>query len=796
MEGSAVVKGLVATIATALNADPPTYDSSYLARADERGVSIHPVLDKSFDRTTVQRIITLALVWSKYWRLIGWTSWPSSGERQKAPPELKASGSDISALASSAWASGDWLTATAISAAEWIRREFETSDAKPRPVPLLSTLEGIERAITLTKSATFPSLPPVANTFTLTLGWETVPASSPDGLLVVRTFQRTLTVGRIARPEDAMPKSVKWWTEPTLIHEAARKGTLQHDDVICKAAVGAEPIPNTRRVKFVLSTGDVDRDQDLVSPDGWEIDNYKKNPVVMWSHDYSQLPLGKTVDLGFENGRLVGTVDFATKEMNPLAESVYQMVLAKILNGGSVGFKPKDYKYDEARKGINFHKQELLEFSIVAIPSNPNALSAVEVGKGLISKALAAGIDVKPLLLWAGKTMSAIRKAAEQYPQMPNMGVQDNANCEYGHLCPKKEKMACPLAEACPAGKASRVAITKRGRVLSAANEAKLRTALDEVQSILALLQQPNGNGNGNGSGDDKAAARIVAKRIVERDGQFCVVSEDGSETLGCHDTREEAVDQLRAVEANKAVLTNDMPPDPDAAPPVPRIVEQYCLTDGGEMLDCFPTLDEAIEALRTLEGNKALATTDVPGNDLPPEPPEPPAGPMIVERDGQFCVVDGEETLGCYDSREEAAASMKMARHPSVKITAQQMSKLCPECATKMRVLGLTAIKLTPDVIAKAPEITAKLCDYLNEHKAADCMDLVADWDLKSPEGFCKALKSLCASASDIVFKLHDDNVEDGFAIEGITSIDDLRREIAINVAKGIKLQLTGKVD
>ena len=44
-----------------------------------------------------------------------------------------------------------------------------------------------------------------------------------------------------------------------------------------------------------------------------------------------------------------------------------------------------------------------------------------------------------------------------------------------------------------------------------------------------------------------------LEKRIVERDGQFCVVSDDGSETLGCHDTESEALEQLRAVEANKA---------------------------------------------------------------------------------------------------------------------------------------------------------------------------------------------------------------------------------------------------
>lgn len=43
-----------------------------------------------------------------------------------------------------------------------------------------------------------------------------------------------------------------------------------------------------------------------------------------------------------------------------------------------------------------------------------------------------------------------------------------------------------------------------------------------------------------------------IRKRIVERDGQFCVVSHDGDETFGCHETREKAEAQLAALEANK----------------------------------------------------------------------------------------------------------------------------------------------------------------------------------------------------------------------------------------------------
>jgi hypothetical protein len=47
-------------------------------------------------------------------------------------------------------------------------------------------------------------------------------------------------------------------------------------------------------------------------------------------------------------------------------------------------------------------------------------------------------------------------------------------------------------------------------------------------------------------------ASAPVAKRIVRQGDQWCVTTEDGSETLGCHETEAEALAQLRAVEASQ----------------------------------------------------------------------------------------------------------------------------------------------------------------------------------------------------------------------------------------------------
>lgn len=46
-----------------------------------------------------------------------------------------------------------------------------------------------------------------------------------------------------------------------------------------------------------------------------------------------------------------------------------------------------------------------------------------------------------------------------------------------------------------------------------------------------------------------KAEEEVVEKRIVERDGEFCVQSKDGSRSFGCYGSKAEAVERLQQVE-------------------------------------------------------------------------------------------------------------------------------------------------------------------------------------------------------------------------------------------------------
>jgi HK97 family phage prohead protease len=114
---------------------------------------------------------------------------------------------------------------------------------------------------------------------------------------------------------------------------------------------------------------------------------------VLWAHDSASLPVGKADNVRVDGGALRADVKFTPEGMHPFNDTVFEMCKAGFLNATSVGFMPIDltYSQDPARKmGIDFLEQELLEFSIVPVPANAEALIQ---GKN-------AGIDVAQLKTW------------------------------------------------------------------------------------------------------------------------------------------------------------------------------------------------------------------------------------------------------------------------------------------------------------------------------------------------------------------------------------------------------------
>jgi len=149
---------------------------------------------------------------------------------------------------------------------------------------------------------------------------------------------------------------------------------------------------DSRVVQFTASDETVDRYGTVITVKGWDLANYRKNPVFLFGHDYRSpwSVMGRTVDVkkNVEEGRLEMDVMFMPEEMSAVADFVFKLYSSKppFLNSVSVGFLPIKWEEvkDEDQEGLKqsgskrkawlrYLQQELLELSAVTVPANPGA---------------------------------------------------------------------------------------------------------------------------------------------------------------------------------------------------------------------------------------------------------------------------------------------------------------------------------------------------------------------------------------------------------------------------------------
>jgi len=114
----------------------------------------------------------------------------------------------------------------------------------------------------------------------------------------------------------------------------------------------------------------VDRSEESVLPQGYDLCDFMKNPILLYSHDKSQ-PIGKIINIDVRVDGLYIEAE-VHKFMN---EQVYYGVLNGILKTFSIGFMILDYAEVD---GVYLWTQtKLLEISIVSVPDNQDSLFSV-----------------------------------------------------------------------------------------------------------------------------------------------------------------------------------------------------------------------------------------------------------------------------------------------------------------------------------------------------------------------------------------------------------------------------------
>lgn len=174
-------------------------------------------------------------------------------------------------------------------------------------------------------------------------------------------------------------------------------------------------------IESYISTESVDRVGDIIRVKGWDLANYKKTGApVLFSHDYGQPPIGKAVEMEIQRKGLWSVTRF--HEKTQMSRDLAMLARDGDMKSWSVGFNPLEPP--EMRKDANgnfegyiFNKQELLEYSLVAVPANPDAVSkAIRLAqRGLLShKTLAIIAGPSPLAHTVHADMFGAKQLAQQ----------------------------------------------------------------------------------------------------------------------------------------------------------------------------------------------------------------------------------------------------------------------------------------------------------------------------------------------------------------------------------------------
>jgi len=127
-----------------------------------------------------------------------------------------------------------------------------------------------------------------------------------------------------------------------------------------------------RVISFLASPNTKDRDNEIIEPTGWVLDNYKKNPVFLWQHNRYEPPIGKAINVYIDNNGLNIDVEFADAQTYEFADTIFKLYQGGYLNAVSVGFMVLERDPNDTYR---ITKQELFELSGVTVPANQDALA-------------------------------------------------------------------------------------------------------------------------------------------------------------------------------------------------------------------------------------------------------------------------------------------------------------------------------------------------------------------------------------------------------------------------------------
>ena len=112
-----------------------------------------------------------------------------------------------------------------------------------------------------------------------------------------------------------------------------------------------------------------DRAGDVVTAQAWAkgVENYRRNPVLLHQHKHEN-PIGRVEKITVDKKGIF--VEAAVSEAAEKNHGVQTLIKDGALKSFSVGFRVKDGKYNREDDSMMITDVELLEISVVSVPSS------------------------------------------------------------------------------------------------------------------------------------------------------------------------------------------------------------------------------------------------------------------------------------------------------------------------------------------------------------------------------------------------------------------------------------------
>lgn len=191
--------------------------------------------------------------------------------------------------------------------------------------------------------------------------------------------------------ENTKVMTFKVQAEDTIIKGLPDKSVIQK--LFEKVGLKYEDGDEDRVMKVRASNGEVDSDGDIVNPDGWvNMNKFFQNPVLLYNHNaYSESPVGSVIAVEKAVREKQGLFDHQKTELQSLiyfdrseqGQNLLDKYKKGVMRALSVRFRPISFRevtddqrneYKMGRWGNFIEKQELVELSVVTLPSNRDAI--------------------------------------------------------------------------------------------------------------------------------------------------------------------------------------------------------------------------------------------------------------------------------------------------------------------------------------------------------------------------------------------------------------------------------------